>query len=55
MLYQVGTIPEFNVITDDWQIYAEQLVQYFIANNISENKKVSVFFNFVSGGRIQVS
>ncbi|XP_073977824.1 uncharacterized protein [Rhodnius prolixus] len=47
MMYQVGSIPEFNIITDDWQIYEERLEQYFIANNIPENKKVPVLLTLL--------
>uniref|UniRef100_T1HPQ9 Uncharacterized protein n=1 Tax=Rhodnius prolixus TaxID=13249 RepID=T1HPQ9_RHOPR len=54
MMYQVGSIPEFNIITDDWQIHEERLEQYFIANNIPENKKVPVLLTLLGAAENSV-
>ena len=40
MVVTLGHIEPFNVQTDDWSLYMKRLSQYFVANDITEDKKV---------------
>lgn len=35
----IGSIPNFNQFTDNWDTYAEILDQFFIVNNVEDDKK----------------
>ena len=39
MAVTLGHVEPFNVQTDDWSLYTERLSQYFVANDITEDKK----------------
>lgn len=43
----VGIIDKYK-ISDDWEIFSERLEQYFIANRIEEERRVSVFITAVN-------
>ena len=43
----VGQVEPFDPDADDWQVYAERLDQFFAANEISGEKKVSVFLTVI--------
>ena len=42
MAAKLGHVEPFNVQTDDWSLYIERLSQYFVANDITVDKKVAV-------------
>ena len=39
MAVTLGHVEPFNIQTDDWSLYTERLSQYFVANDITEDKK----------------
>ena len=41
----IGKIEDFDKINDHWNAYIEQVEQYFIANEIKEEKKVAVMLS----------
>ena len=43
----IGTLHEFNIHHDDWVIYKEKLDQYFLANLISDDRRVSVLLTLI--------
>ena len=43
----IGTLQEFNIHQDDWVIYKEKLDQYFLANLISDDRRVSVLLTLI--------
>ena len=40
-----GSLSAFNPSTTNWQLYVNQLKYYFIANEITENKKIGVLLS----------
>ena len=41
MAVKHGTIGEFDSGIEDWTSYTERLEQYFVANNVGEDKQTS--------------
>ena len=39
MVAKLGHVEPFNVQTDDWSLYIERLRLYFVANDITVDKK----------------
>ena len=46
---QIGHIKLFEIESDDWELYAEQLDQFMLANGIDDNKKKVMVFVTVIG------
>ncbi|XP_029115138.1 uncharacterized protein K02A2.6-like [Scleropages formosus] len=44
----IGQIDAFDSATDDWPMYCERIEQYFKANGIADDKRVSVLLNEVT-------
>ena len=42
-----GHMDPFNVQNDDWSLYTERLGQFFVANKITDDKKVAVLLTVV--------
>ena len=40
MAAKLGHIEPFNVQTDNWSLYTERLSQYFIANDITQDRSL---------------
>ena len=51
MAAKLGHVEPFNVQTDDWSLYTERLSQYFVANDITEDKKKVAVFLTVMGNK----
>ena len=47
IVYGIISLYECKVF-DDWKIYQEQLKQYFVANMITIERKVSILFTIIS-------
>lgn len=43
----IGMIEAFDGTNDDWNAYDEQVEQYFIANEIKEDKQVAVMLSLM--------
>jgi len=44
---QLGSMNAFDPDTDDWTAYVERLESFFVANEIKDEKKVSVLVFFL--------
>ena len=44
---QLGSMNAFDPDTDDWTAYVERLESFFVANEIKDEKKVSVLVTFL--------
>ena len=51
MAAKLGHVEPFNVQTDDWSLYTERLSQYFVANDITEDKKKVAVLLTVMGNK----
>ena len=48
---QIGHIEPFEIGSDDWELYAERLEQFLLANGIDDDKKkVAVFITVIVWG-----
>ena len=45
----IGRLDEFQMGRDDFDCYVERLEQYFVANEIPENKQVATFLTAIGG------
>ncbi len=45
----IGKIDAFDNATDDWTLYCERIEQYFKANDIDDDKRVSVLLSAIGG------
>ena len=43
----IGKIEAFDKTNDNWNAYVERVEQYFIANNIKEDKQVAVILSLM--------
>ena len=50
---QIGTLPEFDERKEDFMCYMERLEQFFLANNISEGRRVPCFLSAVGSTTYQ--
>ena len=48
----IGKIETFDETNDDWNAYVERLEQYFIANEIKDNKQVAVMLSLMGKKRM---
>ena len=44
----IGKIEAFDETNDDWNAYVERIEQYFIANEIKDNKQVAVMLSLMA-------
>ena len=47
MAATLGHMDLFDVLNDDWSLYMERLGQFFVANDIADDKKVAVLLTAV--------
>lgn len=47
MSFSLGTINEFNPDSEDFRLYVDRLENWFLANSVTEEKKVSVFLSMI--------
>lgn len=45
----IGGIPSFNQLVDDWVTYSEILDQYFVMNNVADDKKPAYLIASIGG------
>ncbi len=45
----IGKIDAFDNATEDWTLYCERIEQYFKANDIDDEKRVSVLLSAIGG------
>jgi len=53
MSRSIGTAPEYKT-GEDWNLYIERLDQFFIANFVEENRKVSVLITVIGADTYKV-
>lgn len=41
----IGKLEEFDETRDDWNAYIERVEQYFLANDVTDEKKSASFVN----------
>ena len=51
MAARLGHVEAFNLQTDDWSLYTERLSQYFVANDITDDKKKVAVLLTVMGSK----
>lgn len=47
--FSIGNIGEFNEVTETWKSYTERIKQYFLANQIPEQRKVPALLAIMGG------
>ena len=47
--FAVGNIAEFSELTENWNSYSERVKQYFMANEISDDRKVPALLALMGG------
>ena len=48
-IFAIGNIGEFSELTETWKSYTERVKQYFMANKISDDMKVSFLLALMGG------
>ena len=51
----IGKIETFDETNDDWNAYVERLEQYFIANEIKDNKQVAVMLSLMGKKNVWIT
>ncbi len=45
----IGKLEEFDETRDNWTAYIERVKQYFLANDVDDEKKVAVLLTMIEG------
>ncbi|XP_069114492.1 uncharacterized protein [Argopecten irradians] len=54
MAGRIGRIDTFDQCTESWDSYSERLVQYFLCNDVKDEKKVPALLSLVGGSTYQL-